>query len=79
MSIIIGGERMSQFYAVKMNLKLNKRYVGGKFECIVFTAGDVLAKAALINEFVRISRLFFFSALNTTGKENLEALSKGQL
>ena len=26
--------------------------------------------------FVRISRLFSFSAFNTTGKENLEALSK---
>lgn len=33
-------------------------------------------KTALINEFCKDKPTIFFSALNTTGKENLEALSK---
>ena len=77
MSIIIGGERMSQFYCREDELrKLNKRYAGGKFECIIIYGRRRVGKTALINEFCKDKPTIFFSALNTTGKENLEALSK---
>ena len=77
MSIIIGGERMSQFYCREDELrKLNKRYSGDKFECIVIYGRRRVGKTALINEFCKDKPTIFFSALNTTGKENLEAFSK---
>ena len=43
---------------------------------LLFTAGRRVGKTALINEFCKDKPTIFFSALNTTGKENLEALSK---
>ena len=77
MSIIIGGEQMNQFYCREDELrKLNKRYADGKFECIVIYGRRRVGKTALINEFCKDKPTIFFSALNTTGKENLEALSK---
>ena len=57
-------------------LELNKRYVGDKFECIVIYGRRRVGKTALINEFCKDKPTIFFSALNTTGRENLEALSK---
>ena len=69
--------RMSQFYCREDELrKLNKRYAGDKFECIVIYSRRRVGKTALINEFCKDKPTIFFSALNTTGKENLEALSK---
>ena len=68
---------MSQFYCRENELrKLNKRYEGDKFECIVIYGRRRVGKTALINEFCKEKPTIFFSALNTTGKENLEALSK---
>ena len=68
---------MSQFYCREDELrKLNKRYTDGKFECIVIYGRRRVGKTALINEFCKDKPTIFFSALNTTGKENLEALSK---
>ena len=68
---------MSQFYCREDELrKLNKRYSGDKFECIVIYGRRRVGKTALINEFCKDKPAIFFSALNTTGKENLEALSK---
>ena len=68
---------MSQFYCREDELrKLNKRYTGDKFECIVIYGRRRVGKTALINEFCKDKPAIFFSALNTTGKENLEALSK---
>lgn len=68
---------MSQFYCRENELrKLNKRYEGDKFECIVIYGRRRVGKTALINEFCKGKPSIFFSALNTTGKENLEALSK---
>lgn len=68
---------MSQFYCRESELrKLNKRYEGDKFECIVIYGRRRVGKTALINEFSKGKPTIFFSALNTTGKENLEALSK---
>lgn len=77
MSILIGGEQMSEFYCREDELrKLNKRYTGNKFECIIIYGRRRVGKTALINEFCKDKPTIFFSALNTTGKENLEALSK---
>ena len=68
---------MSQFYCREDELrKLNKRYAGDKFECIVIYGRRRVGKTALINEFCKDKPTIFFSALNTTGKENLEALSR---
>lgn len=72
-----GGERMSQFYCREDELrKLNKRYIDDRFECIIIYGRRRVGKTALINEFCKDKPTIFFSALNTTGKENLEALSK---
>lgn len=68
---------MSQFYCREDELrKLNKRYENGKFECVVIYGRRRVGKTALINEFCKDKPTVFLSALNTTGKENLEALSK---
>ena len=67
---------MSQFYCREDELrKLNKRYADNRFECIVIYGRRRVGKTALINEFCKDKPTIFFSALNTTGKENLEALS----
>ena len=53
-----GGEQMSRFYCREDELqKLNKRYAGDKFECIVIY-GALVKRHGLTN-FVRISRPFF--------------------
>ncbi len=68
---------MSKFYCREEELsKLNKRYESGQFECIVIYGRRRVGKTALINEFCKDKPTIFFSALNTTGKENLETLSK---
>ena len=68
---------MSRFYCRKEELrKLNKRYADNKFECVVIYGRRRVGKTALINEFCMDKPTIFFSALNTTEKENLEALSK---
>lgn len=68
---------MSQFYCREDELrKLNRRYENGKFECVVIYGRRRAGKTALINEFCKDKPTVFLSALNTTGKENLEALSK---
>lgn len=68
---------MSHFYCREEELrKLNKRYTNEKFECIIIYGRRRVGKTALINEFCKDKPTIFFSALNTTGKENLEALSK---
>lgn len=68
---------MKQFYCREDELrKLNRRYIGNEFECIVIYGRRRVGKTALINEFCKDKPCIFFSALNTNGKENLEALSK---
>ena len=68
---------MSQFYCREEELrKLNKRYAENRFECIVIYGRRRVGKTALINEFCKDKPTVFFSALNTTERENLEALSK---
>ena len=60
---------MSQFYCREDELrKLNKRYAGDKFECIVIYGRRRVGKTALINEFCKDKPTIFFSALNTDRK-----------
>ena len=55
---------------------LNMQYAGDKFECIVIYGRRHVGQTALINEFCKDKPTIFFLVWNTTGKENLEALSK---
>ncbi len=68
---------MENFYCREEELrKLNARYEDGDFECIIIYGRRRVGKTALINEFCKDKPTIFFSALNTTGQENLESLSK---
>ena len=52
---------MSQFYCREDELrKLNKRYAGDKFECIVIYGRRRVGKTALINEFCKDKPTIFF-------------------
>lgn len=65
------------FYCREKELgDLNKRYNAGKFECAVIYGRRRVGKTALINEFCKGKPCVFFSALNATMGENLEALSR---
>ena len=55
---------------------MNKRYSRGNFECLIVYGRRRVGKTALINEFCKDKPTVFFSALNATAQENLEALSK---
>ncbi len=55
---------------------MNRRYEKGEFECIVIYGRRRVGKTALINEFCKDKPTIFFSALNASAQENLEALSK---
>ena len=54
--------------------KLNKRYTGNEFECIVIYGRRRVGKTALINEFCKDKKNIYFSALDTTASENLKIL-----
>lgn len=65
------------FYCREEELKtMNHRYDKGKFECIVIYGRRRVGKTALINEFCKEKPTIYFSALNASSQENLEALSK---
>lgn len=55
---------------------MNQRYDKGNFECIVVYGRRRVGKTALINEFCKGKPSIYFSALNASSQENLEALSK---
>lgn len=55
---------------------MNQRYEKGRFECIVIYGRRRVGKTALINEFCKGKPTVYFSALNASSQENLEALSK---
>ena len=57
-------------------LAMNRRYERGKFECIIIYGRRRVGKTALINEFCQGKPVIYFSALNASAQENLEALSK---
>lgn len=65
------------FYCREKELSdMNKRYAKNNFECIVIYGRRRVGKTALINEFCKNKPTVFFSALNASAQENLEALSK---
>ena len=65
------------FYCRDNELRdMNRRYKKGEFECLIVYGRKRVDKTALINEFCKDKPTVFFSALNASDKENLEALSK---
>lgn len=65
------------FYCREEELrKMNRRFADDKFECIVIYGRRRVGKTALINEFCKDKPTIYFSALNATSGENLEAISK---
>ena len=65
------------FYCREEELRLmNRRFEKGRFECIVIYGRRRVGKTALINEFCKGKPTIYFSALNASSQENLEALSK---
>ena len=56
--------------------KLNHRYKSDNLECIVIYGRRRVGKTALISEFAKDKPTIFFPALNSSARENLEALSK---
>lgn len=65
------------FYCREKELEaMNRRYHKGKFECIIIYGRRRVGKTALINEFCKGKPTVYFSALNASSPENLEALSK---
>lgn len=66
-----------KFYCRENELnKMNKRYNNDSFECIVIYGRRRVGKTALINKFCEGKKCISFPALNSTGKENLSALSR---
>ena len=64
------------FYCREKELgDMNRRYTKNGFECLVVYGRRRVGKTALINEFCKDKPTVFFSALNATSQENLEALS----
>lgn len=55
---------------------MNRRYEKGRFECVVIYGRRRVGKTSLINEFCKGKPTVYFSALNASSQENLEALSK---
>ena len=55
---------------------MNKHYEKGRFECIIIYGRRRVGKTALNNEFCKGKPTIYFSALNASAQENLEALSK---
>ena len=65
------------FYCREAELRtMNNRYKKDRFECIVIYGRRRVGKTALINEFCKGKPTVYFSAVNASSKENLEALSK---
>ncbi len=64
------------FYCREEELEvLNRRYLRGRFECVVLYGRRRIGKTALINEFCKDKPNIYFSALDASSGENLEALS----
>ncbi len=56
--------------------KMEKRYQGDAFECVVIYGRRRVGKTALINKFCENKKKIYFSALDTVPVENLRALSR---
>lgn len=65
------------FYCREKEIRtMSQRFDKGNFECIVIYGRRRVGKTALINEFCKGKPAIYFSALNASAQENLEALSK---
>lgn len=65
------------FYCREEELhSMNRRYEKGRFECIIIYGRRRVGKTALINEFCKDKPTIYFSALDASSQQNLEALSK---
>ena len=65
------------FYCRENELrKMHKRYKNDNFECIIIYGRRRVGKTALINEFCKDKPTIFFSAMNASAQEKLDALSK---
>ncbi len=65
------------FYCRESELRImNNSYDGGSFKCVVIYGRRCVGKTALINGFCKDKPAIFFTALNASAYENLEALSK---
>ena len=65
-----------EFYCRENELgKLNKRYENGNWECVIIYGRRRVGKTSLISEFCKGKPAVYFSALNSSSRENLEALS----
>ena len=65
------------FYCREEELRtMNNRYKKDRFEYVVIYGRRRVGKTALINEFCKGKPTVYFSALNASSQENLEALSK---
>ena len=65
------------FYCREEELRtMNNRYKKDRFEFVVIYGRRRVGKTALINEFCKGKPTVYFSALNASSQENLEALSK---
>ena len=51
--------------------KMNRRFDGGVWECVVIYGRRRVGKTALINEFCKGKDTIYFSALNASAQENL--------
>ncbi len=70
-------EEDAVFYCRENELTdLNRRYDEGNFECAIIYGRRRVGKTSLINEFCKGKPTVFFSALNASARENLEALSR---
>ena len=56
--------------------KLDDLYNGNRFECAVIYGRRRIGKTTLINEFIKGKEAIYFTALETTAKENLENFSQ---
>ena len=57
--------------------ELERLYRTDKFQCIIMYGRRRIGKTALINEFTKNKETVFFTALETTAKENLDNFSRG--
>ena len=58
--------------------EMQRRYERNRFECIILYGRRRIGKTALIREFCQDKRTIFFTALETTAKENLQNLVQSQ-
>jgi AAA+ ATPase superfamily predicted ATPase len=68
------------FFGRKAELnQLNALYDSTRFECVIIYGRRRVGKTTLINEFIKGKEAVYFTGLETSGRENLENLSRSIL